>query len=254
MPLIMPALVYDPRTRVAAEVLAYYNIGEVYKAGTIGISAPNTFDFLVEQSCAGSDDTPPASGVWIARARTPIKALTDITITIDGQDAVMPALAPLGHAVEFEAPLSAPIVEGDITVAGGLAGDSIDIMALPNPATDVLLCFSNGFNAEVGEENRPIPRGFLPVDHYVRQRPTNTISLAEFYQSNRVGLSYLRNRDVTIILRTYPDGGATPLEIAYYSRVRLSVPKDIPQDGNESIQVNATGTFREFAIFSADPE
>lgn len=249
----LPTLVYDPRTRVGGEAFLYYNLGEAFKAGSIGITGPGVFDFNVEQSCAGSNQSPPASAVWVIRARTPIKATSNIVVTVQGNDAIMPALAPLGHSVEFEDDLSDPIVEGDISITGGVAGDSIDVIALPNPATDVLICFGQGFNAEVGEENRPIPRGFIPVDHYVRQRPTNTISLSEFYQSNREGLSLIRNRDATLILKFFPDGGATPSEIKYYTRARLSVPTEVPQDANESVQVNATGTFAEFLSFAADP-
>ncbi len=252
MPFILPTLSYNPRTRASGEVLVYYNLGNAYTYGAAGNAGANTPTWRSEPQCAGVA-TPP-SGFVAARAIVAIGA-NDFDLSIQGDDFVMPGLSPVSNGIEIEdATLSEPIDAGDITINDGNEGDSVEIIALPHPDNDVLLCYDQGLNAEIQDEFRAIPRKFVTADHYVRQRPSNTISLAEFFVCNLQGLSLLRGRDVTIIAKFYPDGGAVPSQIDYFTGVRLNVPREIPQEANDSVQVNASGSFKQFISFCAEPD
>jgi hypothetical protein len=253
MALKLPSLVYDARTRVGGEHHLYYNLEDAYQYGQIGNAGESVANWQAAGSCAGTA-SPPASGILAVRALTPIGAV-DSVFTIQGKIAVLPAYSPAGHSVELDGvvAITEPINAATVTVSGGTAKDSVEVIMLPNPVNDVLLCYDQGFQMEVGEENRAIPRKFETVDHYVRQRPSNTISLAELYCCNLKGLSKLRNRNVVLKGIFYPDGGATPSEVFYYTAVRLSIPRNVPQESNDSVQVDASGTFKKYLSFTAPP-
>jgi hypothetical protein len=253
MPLLLPTLQFDGRTRVGGEFYLYYNLEDAYEVGRIGNAGGGVANWVAEGGCGNLGNTMPVSGIIALRAITPIGA-ADASFTIQGKTGVIPAYSPPGTSVELDnAPvITLPVSAGQVSVSGGTAKDAVDVIVLPRSANDVLVCYDQGLNADVGDENRAIPRKFDPVDHYVRQRPTNTISLSELYVSNLKGLSQLRNRDVTLIGKFFPDGGAVPSEIEYLTGVRLNVPRNIPEEANDSVQVNATGTFRKRLNFTAE--
>lgn len=253
MALRLPTLVYDERTRVAGEFYLYYNLGTHYQYGQIGNAGGDVANWVPSGGCCNLSD-PPVSGILAARVLTPIGPVDNV-FTIQGKEFTIPAYSPPGHSVELDngTPLTEPIEDADVEVIDGTAKDAVEIILLPNLANDVLLCFDQGFNAEAGDENRPIPRKFEPVCHYVRQRPTNNISLSELFVCNLQGLNLLRQRDVTLIGKFFPDGGAIPSQIDYYTGVRLNIPRNVPQESNDSVQVDATGTFQKFLSFAAEP-
>lgn len=237
---VLPDLVYNPKTRVSGEFYLYYNLQPAYYHGVIGMTDDGA-QGRAETPCASSPVVP--SGFAVVRARTALKAGASST----WNGGILPAYAPPGQSAEA----TSTAIPG--TVTGAAVGDGVDVITLPHPAGDVLICFDQGFSAEAGDENRPIPRKFNPADHYVRQRPENTINLSDLLVCNLQGLARLRQRDCTLIGYFYPDGGAVASEIIYYTNVRLNIPKDVPEDANESVRVNATGTFRDELVFSARP-
>jgi hypothetical protein len=247
-------LVYDRKTRVGGEFYLYYNLGIPYYFGALGVDGESAATYRADPTC-GSSGTIPVSGFAVVRAKTPIKAAVDTTWTVNSMTAVLPAYSPPGQSAELgsAAPNSISAVN-TYNVTDGEPGDGVDIIMLPNPANDVLICYDQGLNAESGAENRAIPRKFNPVDHYVRQRPDNRITLREMYCCNLQGLSLLRQRDFTLIGKFFPDGGAVPSEVRYYTNVRFNLPVEIPQESNDSVMISAEGMFRDMLAFTARPE
>lgn len=243
----LPNLVFDGKTRVGAEVLLYYNLGKGVKIGSL-VKTGAGIDQLPEQPCADTI-TCPTSG-WVA-ASLPKQNLGAITAVTPGSDG-FELKSPIGSAVEVQDTPSTDIT--DFSFTGGAVGDTVDILCMPNPDDDVLICFDQGFTPTVGRANRPIPRKFLAADHFVRQRPENSIRISDLLVSHWVGLQRIDGIDITLIAKIYPDGGSSPSEIQYYLGARLSVPKmNTAAEANDSITIDAEGTFNFAAIFSALP-
>ncbi len=200
----------------------------------------------------GPERNLPASNVGVVRVVKPLKATAASQWSIDGgtNSGVLPGYGTTGHSAEVgQIPANLDTVNLDIT--GAEPGDTVDLIALPNPAGDVLLCYDGGMSANTGTENKPIPRKFSSADHYVRQRPDKTLTLRDMFVSGREGLAAIKDRDVTLIMKVYPDGGGVPSEIRYFTNVRFSVPLEIPQDGNESIMSTGEGSFEKDIILSS---
>lgn len=250
----LPALTYNGKTRVGGEFYLYVNYEDAYYLAEIGVDADSNEQVVADAGC-GSAGSLPVSGFGVIRAKTPIGTGSSDETTWDvgsGEDGVLPAQAPPDQAAEVGSISSVPAASG-VTVTNGTPGDSADLIVLPNPANDILICYDQGLSSETPDENRAIPRKFNSVDHYVRQRVEKTLSVSDLKVCNIEGLAKLKNRDVCLIGKYFPDGGAVPSEIIYYTRVRLSVPEEIPEDANESVLSNATGSFRDRIVFSAKP-
>ena len=243
---LLPDLVYDPRTRTGGEFYLYYSTSPAYYFGSVGVDASLDATPRAESSCGGSAGSIPSSGVCCVRALTALKASGGST-WLGG---TLPPYAPPGQAAEIDSISTLPT---NPSVTGAAAGDSVDVLCLPGPASEVLICYDAGLNSEVGDENKPIPRKFNKTDHWVRQRAENKITLSDIYCCNLQGLAALKNRDCVLIGKFYPDGGAVPSEIHYYTGVRLSVPLTIPEDANESVKISASGSFRDEVVFTARP-
>lgn len=247
---VLPSLVYDPKTRVGGEFYLYYNLGIANRLGTLGLDGNDSPVWDAAQSC-GQSGTNPTGGFTAMKAKKPIIATVDSTWRVNAlTGGILPGSAPIGAAAEMGTAVTS-VTSYNITNAE--PGDGVDIWVLPNPDEDVLICFDQGLSASIGAENKAIPRKFDPVDHYVRQRPDNSISLKEMYCCNLRGLSLLRQRDCTLIGKFFPDGGAIPSEIIYYTGVRLNIPMDIPEDANESVSISAEGRFSDKLAFTARP-
>ena len=246
----LPELLNDIKTRVGGEFYLYYNLGQAYKYGSIGVDGNLDAQYRANASCGGNQSLP-VSGFAVVRARTAIKSAIPSTWSVGANDAELPAYAPPGQSAELGLTIAVPSA-ANVAVVDAEAGDSADIIILPNPADDVLICFDQGLNIEVGDTQRPIGRKFEQVDHYVRVRPNNQLTLADLYVCNMKGLASLQQRQVTLKYVVYPDGGAVPSEIGYFTNVRLNIPKSIAEDPGESVKVNATGMFNEMLVFTAD--
>ena len=239
----LPTLIYNKRTRVSGESLIYYNLGRAQKVGTL-FKGESTIEKIPESSCGGTLQYP-TSGFIAAVIKVPPEA----AITIDSK--IFPIKAPIGMAYEIA---GSGTNINSYTFTGGAVGDQIDIVMYPNPADDVLICFDRGLQATVGQSVRPIARKFNPADHYVRQTPENTLNLTDLYVGGLSGVRRLNGVEVTLVQRLLPDGGSVPCEIIYYSNVRLSVPPtNTGAEGGESIEIQASGNFGEYASFSAAP-
>jgi len=250
--LLLPQLIYDGKTRVAGEVHLYYNLTLAHVFGSIGIDGDGNEVYEPEASCGPSTDIP-VSNIGAVRIRKPIKSGTDSFWGIGGGNtAQIPMYAPADQAAELGS-IGSSVLQGSVVVTGASPGDSAEVIALPNPAGDVLICYDAGLDWDTGVEDKPIPRKFKNADHYVRQRGERTLTVKDMYVNNLVGFAGLRNRDFTLIAKIFPDDGAIPSEIIYFTGARLNVPRTIPEDANESITVNATGNYKEALIFSARP-
>lgn len=247
----LPALVYDGKTRVGAEVLIYYNLMPSYKLAEVGIDGDSN-EVVTIQSACGAGGSLPASGFTAIRARVPIGDPDDSVWTIDGNDGTLPGYAPPDQAAEV-GNITSMTTSTTASVTNSTPGDAVDVVRLPHPAGDVLLCYDQGMSIEIPEENRPIPRKFDSTDHYVRQRAEKTINISDLRISNLDGLARLKDRDITLILKFFPSGGSIASEIVYLTKVRLSTPFEIPEDANESVLTSATGSFSDRFVFTAPP-
>jgi len=247
----LPGLLFNPKTRVAGEFYLYYNLARARYVGAIGIDAEGDEAWRAEQSC-GELPNLPASNIGVVRAKVPLNNTAPSTWSIGAGTGTLPTLAPPGQAAEIGT-IVIPVGNPAMTTVNTQPGDSVDVIALPGQAGDVLICYDQGFTANPGDEYRAIARKFVPVDHYVRQRPENSIDLSEFYVSSTIGLERLRGRTVTLKGVFYPDGGSVPSEIIYFTDVRLNVPFDIPDDSNDSVNPGLTGTFRDLIALTGQP-
>ncbi len=228
MPAITQAdLVHSPKLKTGNEVYVYYNLGvgrikeRMFNGGT-----------RVVTSCGGNSDCP--SGSWDA---TVLRACVD-------------------HQPAFGSfPENSPIFTAfDGTHAPADEGVFADLVCLPDTDDDVLVCFDRGFSANPGATYRAVPRKFETADHYVLQRGENTISINDAFVSNWDGLSRIRGRRCTIIVKVMPEGGGLPSEIRYYSNVMLNMPDLTTQgDGNADSDFTAEGSFEFMAVFSKIP-
>lgn len=219
----LETLVYSRGTKIGNDVVIYgnYNTGRIKKRLYFGGS-------VTEESCAGEEC--PAGSFDATVLRTPNNG------TVMGG---IPAYAPMYTAVEGEV---SPASEGVLA----------DLVCLPNPEDDFLICYTQNFDPQFGETFRAISRNYNSVDHQVLQRADNTLSLSDLYVSNFDGLRSLNGRLCTLIAKIYPKGGGACQEIIYFTNVSLTTPLLNKQaDGNASIEISASGAFSTCAVFSA---
>lgn len=243
MALKLPFMNTNIKTRVGHDAQIFYNLGQAVFVGRSGVG-DNGSVFVQEQPC-GSVLVAPVGGFAAAINKPPNSGV----ITVAGS--TIPAGSPLYYASELEGLNSIDITAYAIT---GPVGDSIDILLLPDPANDVLICFDNGWSMQPGQVVRPIGRKFRPVDHYVCQRPDNTLTLNDLLVNSIRGIKAISGRAVTIIVKVFPCGGAIPCEIQYYTNV-LAVPPgwNNPADGNQSVEISVSAPFDMAAHFTARP-
>jgi hypothetical protein len=245
---------FDPRSRVGGEFYLWYNLNNYVNYGSVALASDGTTSYWSSLAGCGGSATPPPSGVYAIRAKTAIKASGEVAVSIGGLTATLPGLCPPGTTVEATGSgFTPPATPSGTAITGGQPGDTFDVICLPSPASDILICYDDGFTMELGEISKPIPRKFNPVDHYVRQRPSNTLNIQNLYCCNLKGLSALAQRSCCLIGKLFPDGGGIPTEVLYWGNVRLTAPLQIPQDANESVIVQATGSFQDYMAFTAQP-
>jgi len=226
------------RTKTNNEILVYYNLGvgmidKVAVARDNGVCIPQKFD---PQECCNdpiNDNCQCPSDFWAATVVPKFNR--------GPGDGSIPKQAPLFFAVEdYENPT--------------VAGDVFWHVCLPPCENDKLICFDQGVVPNPGTIIRAIPRKFNPVNHYVLQRPENTLTLNDLFVSDRVGLQRIRGVPCTIIVKVNPDGAGAFQEIQYYCNVMLNPrPMNSGSDGNASIEISMEGTYSFCAIFSATP-
>lgn len=225
--MVLPTLVHSKKTRTSNEVLVYYNLDVGLKTKILHHNGAGVNEHTVE-SCGGDDACPGGS-------------FTATFLEVENQGAVgtIPAKAPLLTAAEGEQ-------------QPGTAGDSATVVCLPDPTNDVLICFDQGAAPSPGLSVRPVPRKFNPVDHYVRQRSENSISLTDLHVSHWNGLQRIKGRRCTIIIKVSPDGTGVFSEIQYYCNVLLNpVPMNSGSDGNANIEISMDGSFSFACVFAA---
>jgi hypothetical protein len=158
--------------------------------------------------------------------------------------------------------LSALYTGCDAFVAPGAVGDMALQCEIPRIAGGVpdpgagwaLLCYDHSFKADPGVVWKPIVNKFNPVDHYVRQRPDNKLSLTAMFVNGQAHLQRLRGIPLTLALCVVPDGMGVFSEIQVYADVMLNVPPMAAgSDGNASIEISAEGSFSWCGIFTGVP-
>lgn len=161
------------------------------------------------------------------------------------------------HAVGSAAPLGIPANSPIYTAMDGWTnpagiGDSLLLVEVPCWEERILVCYDQGGSPTPGLPFRPIARKFNPVDHYVRTRPENRITLSELFVSNWDGLQQVKGCPCSIILGLMPSGAGAYQEIHYYGNVLLN-PNSFNwgAEGNDSQTISLEGSFSFCAILSA---
>lgn len=243
---VLPTLVHTKATKVAGEVLVYYNLDSGRRIGAL-VQGASGVEKRAADSCGGATETCPSGAFPAATIVRPNEAQIVVT-----SGPTFEAKSPVGIAGEIDISLDEDITGYDMAATN--VGDSVDIWCLPDPSNDVLICFEQGFSPTTGEKFRAVPRKFQPVDHYVRQRSENSISLTDIFVSAWDGIERLNGITVTLIAKVFPDGGAVPSQLNFYQQVRLNVPSlDAPAEANDSIEITGEGNFQEPLIFAAQP-
>lgn len=215
-------LVAGPKTKIGAEVTIYANLGVGILTNQLGFGTN-----LAVTPCVAGQACPSNSFQATVLNKPNVGAVGTI-----------PANKPVFFAAEG---VQAPTV----------SGDTADVLCLPDPVNDFLICFDQGIQIGLGQTFRNIPRKFNPVDHSVRQRGDYSITLNDLFVSSEAGLERLRGRPCTIIVKIAPDGGGSYSEIQYYTNVTLNVPPmNTGNDPNASIEIQGTGNFSFCATFS----
>lgn len=221
--MVLPTLVYNGNSKTNNEVLIYANLDVGILKQQLGFgSSVNVTQCVSGEACpVGSFDA------------------TVINFPNKGAVGTIPAKSPVFTAAEG---VQAPTV----------SGDSADVICLPDPTNDFLLCYDQGLQVTVGQTFRAIPRKFNPVDHIVRQRGDYNLTLSDLFVSNWDGLQRIRGRRCTIIVKIQPAGGGSFQEIQYYTNVTLNCPPmNSGNDGNASIEIQGSGSFSFCCVFSA---
>lgn len=221
--MVLPTLVYSGLTKVNNEVTVFANLGNGMRTKQIGVGST-----ILDTSCVAGEECP--LGSFLASV---------VSFPNKGAIGTIPANSPTGTAAE-----------GELTPT--VLGDSVDVLCLPSPADDFLICYDQGIQVAPGETYRAISRKFNPVDHIVRTRGEQTLTLSDLFVSSWDGLQRIRGRRVTIIVKIAPGGGGVYSEIQYYVNVTLNTPPmNSANDGNASIEIQASGPYSYFAVFSA---
>lgn len=221
----LPSHVLDNLTKIGNDVLIFANLGNgvlkkrLFQGGSTTVT-----------SCAGNESCP--SGSFDATVLT-----TPNKLAFGG----FVANSPMYTAKE-----------GEISI--GEAGTLADLICLPDPANDFLICYDSAFNPQHGNRFRAVPRKYNSADHYVTQRTENSLTISDMYVHNHTGLRSLNGRRCTIIAKVYPKGGGQIQETIYFSNVLLNMNLIQTQsDGNANIEISASGNFSITAVFSGDP-
>lgn len=228
--MVLPTLAYNPKSRTGNEVWVYYNLGVGKQLETKYHDGTSVQTYTWKECGAGGAVPTCPAGAFNA---------TVVALPCTGASGGIIANAQPGFA--FEGDLD-PTAKDDV----------FDYVCLPDPTNDVFLCMDQGFSASPGLQFRDIPVKFNAVDHRVRQRAENTLSVSDQFVGNRTGLQRIAGRPVTLIVKISPNGTGTFSEIQYYCNVVLNpAPMASEADGNASIAASMDGTFTFFAIFSA---
>ncbi len=220
--MVLGPLVAGPKTKIGNEVLVYANLGVGLLTNQLGFGTNRAV-------------TPCVAGITCPQSSFQATVLNKPNV---GAVGIIPANYPVFAAAEG---VQAPTV----------SGDTADVLCLPHPAGDFLICFDQGIQIGIGQTFRNIPRKFNPVDHAVRQRGDYSLTLTDLFISSLSGIEQVRGRPCTIIVKIAPDGGGSYSEIQYYTNVILNVPPmNTGNDGNASVEIQATGNFSFCATFS----
>lgn len=223
----LPPLLYSPKTKTSNEVLVYANLG-IGLTEYVAVMTDAGLQTNPVTCCGGDCNCPPSSF-----------QATVIQNRNNGAVGALPQYSPLYSAIEG---VSNPASVGDI----------VTHVCLPNPDDDFLICFDQGASPSPGVPFRPVPVKFNPVDHYVRQRTENTITLNDLFVADHRGLQRIRGLPCTIIIKITPEGSGAYQEIQYYCNVTLTPsPMNSGSDGNASIDISMDGPFSFCAFFTA---
>lgn len=158
------------------------------------------------------------------------------------------AAAPLG--IPANSPIYTAMIGGSAAPVG--VGDSLLIADVPCWQDLTLVCYDQGGSPSPGIPYRAIPRKFNPVDHYVRIRPENRITLSELYVSNWDGLQRIKGCPCTVVVALMPSGFGAYQEIIYYCNVVFPPQgNNWGAEGNDSQTISLEGSFSFCAVLSA---
>lgn len=243
--------------KLGVEAELYRNFGLVQDVGEFEVSEAGSGTYTAEDTSPLDQTT---GSDLVIRNQVPIKSESDMVVTItgtDGDDNPLVGTATIkAQSPEDQAWDVVPGTAGKkfktvtaVQVTNGLAGDSFEILVLPDSANDVRICLRQEIEAKLGTGIKQYRCGFetkgtkrIPVER--------TISITAWYTNNLEGLSRIRDREVTLVIKQKDDGRDTTTEYIFYDVVRLGVDPSIPADGEGEQTVRGEGFFKRRLVFS----
>lgn len=245
-------------TKVGLQSRLYHNLGAVDNVGRCVMTAAASGSWT-----ANSEYSIPVAGVdLVLRTRAPIASVSAMVVTITGTKvgggdltgtATITARAPKSWGIEVtpsEANASFLTVT-DVDATHGVAGDGFDVLVLPT-GSNTLIGFTNGFSYNEGTSAIGVRRDDDPsADHHTKKQvqPT-TMSVGAKYLRNTEGLSYIADREVTLIRELVDDKTEVVQETEYFSKTLLGPAVETPEDKNGFITASADGAFARRICFS----
>ncbi len=247
-------------TKIGYESVISYNLGIFNDVGQFACTGPGAGTLSSTSTFNQQAYTLPATGeALVVRCNVPIQSTQDIVVTILGQDtagacsgtATIKAQSPRGQAflvTELDGGRLWTSVTS-VSITNGVAGDGFDISVVPHYQDDVEVLYVQAVTPNLGTPIKPIYNRY-DLKHVKRLRFENKMTIGNFYTNNRVGLSLIDDRYVTLRQDVHDDGGNLITETRYYDRCRTIVTVDQAADGAASIEGKAEGFFVRQFIFS----
>jgi len=161
---------------------------------------------------------------------------TDIVVTVDGNTATIPAGTPSGRGFALA---DATDLTATPTITGGVAGDILEIVYVPQFATSDEIDYVTDFGRTYPDKYRGIYyRGELKH----RKRIWNvesTLSFTASFLSFEQVMHQFANLEHTLLFERKDDGGATVSEKEYYGKCFAKEP-DLTGSGGDTDTTSAT--------------
>lgn len=174
------------------------------------------------------------------------------TITVD-------TLTQLNKAIRVDnsgSPATWTDVSDAVLQAGGYgaAGDQVDVIGVPNPATDALwtdLRYVLSNDLTPGASRMAIPDRMEPARTNVRIREDNTFSVSNRFVDNDGSntIAKMRGRTVCFMIESHEDGGPVVTEYQVLGNAAFNeMPINAPDNGDVSIA--ASGFYRKWLVYT----
>lgn len=248
---IAPPAYLAEKPRIQPEGVIKYSLKNSFKLGQVYVTAPGVCEWTpstYEEIPAGDE-----SYHLMAVVSLPV-GTSDVLLTVSGNRGGSGLVNGYVTVIALSTWDSAFLFSGgpgwnsvsNVTCAGGVAGDLIDIYAVPDPDQFTELYYVRSFEFDAGPYTTPIPDKFEPAKVHINVRREPTFSFSKDYV-DLTDVSTLRGREVTLMFEMRPAGLSAVVEYIILPKAAVSVDESAPD--NAMITSNATGFERRLLIY-----